>query len=73
MIRTVTLGVARLLFNAAMLTLLLALVLVYASFRLVRSSVAKDRGQPVRDAGVGVLLAVVALVKAAQSQREKTS
>lgn len=71
MIRLAFLGAARVLFNAAVLAFTLGALLVYCSYRLVRATVAKDRGQPVRDAGFGTLIACVALVKALQAQGER--
>lgn len=71
MIRLLFTGAARLVFNAAMIALGLGCLLVYVAYRLARAAVAKDRGQPVRDAGVGVLFALVQLVKALQAQGAK--
>lgn len=70
MIRLLIVGAARAIFNLACLALLLALLLMYAAYRLLRSSVAKGRGQPVREAGFGVLVAVVVLARAlAETQK----
>jgi hypothetical protein len=63
-IRTIFVGVARLLFNAALLAFVLGGVLIYAAFRLLRAAFAKDQGRPVREAGFAAMVAIVLLVKA---------
>lgn len=67
MIRTLLIGVARLLFNAAMLAFLLGVVLIYGAFRLLRAAFAKDRGQPVREASFATLISLAVLVKAVRA------
>lgn len=69
MIRTLLLGAARVLFNAAVLALALTAVLGYASYRLARSAVKNDRGQPAREAAFASLLSLVALARALKLER----
>lgn len=71
MIRYAITGMARIVFNAASILIGAGCLLVYISYRLARASVAKDRGQPVREAGFTVLVALVALGKALQAQGAK--
>lgn len=73
MIRALLVGCARVIFNLATVSLLLALLLFYGAYRLVRSAWAKDPGRPVRDAGFTTLVAVVALVKAIAEQAERAA
>lgn len=72
MIRVLVVGCARVFFNLACVSLVLALLLFYGAYRLVRSTVARDEGRPVRVAGFAALVAVVALVRAFAEQAERS-
>jgi hypothetical protein len=73
MIRTVIVGAARMLFNAALLAFCLGLLLLYASYRLVRSTVAKSTGQPVREAGFATLMSIVVLAQAVKATQKASA
>lgn len=71
MIRTLTVGTARLLFGASLLALLVAAGLALLAYRLVRGLVAGEKPRPVADAGFAALVAVTALAKAVKAEQER--
>lgn len=73
MIRTLIVGAARVLFNLAVVSFALGALFLYGAYRLIRSSVAKQEGRPVREAGFGTLVAVVALVQALKANVPEVS
>lgn len=68
MIRSLVVGAARALFNLSIMFLVIACLLMYGSYRLLRAAFAKNSGQPVREAGFATMLSIVALVKAIRDQ-----
>ena len=68
MIRLLLVGCARLLFQTAVVALLVGGLLLYASYRLVRSSVARDRGQPTQAAAFAVLVSLAGLARAVRDR-----
>ncbi len=64
MLRRLLLGVSRLIFDAALLALVVALLLGYVALRIVRWAVSDRAPRPVSDAGYRLLVAGVELARA---------
>ena len=64
MIRTLAVGMARVLFSLACITAVLAAALFFVSYRLVRFVLAGSPATPVRDAGLQTVVALATLGRA---------
>ena len=71
MIRTLILSAARAVFQLAIVTLCVAGLLFYVTYRLIRWATVKENAPAVREAGFGALIAVAGLGKAIKQSSER--